>query len=141
MRTIQRAVAAVSDWLRPAWHAITRTAATLWQYVARWWAGIRNRHARLMDTDSRYPVALATGGAAAATLLLTSHAVAKAIGVLLTELLIAHGDHQRGSFTRPANRRHDPAAGVHPTSTRNLTRPGAALWDNDDWDDDWEAEE
>ena len=120
MSGIEHALHGALSWLRPAWDVITRLAVTLWHRAVSLWCEVCDRHERLMDTDPRYPVALAAGGGAVIKVMVSNPAVARAVTVLLADLL---GSHDR-EITRPTYR---------PTSPWPSGQ-GSSLWDRDDWD-------
>ena len=120
MSGIESALHAVLGWARPAWEALARWAETLWHRALSLWSEIRDRHERLMDEDPRYPVALASGGAAVVKVVIGNPSVVRAVTVLLADLL---GSQER-EISRPAYR---------PTSPWSSSQ-GTSLWDRDDWD-------
>jgi len=125
MSGIEHALHDALSWLRPAWDVIARLAATLWHRVVLLWCEVRDRHERLMDTDPRYPVALASGGAAAVKVFVANPAVAKALSGLIVDLLGVPDTSPR-PISSPAWR---PTPAWPP-------RPSTALWDREEWDED-----
>lgn len=120
MSGIESALHGVLAWVRPAWNALAGFVRTLWHHALSLWSDIRDRHQRLMDDDPRYPIALASGGAAVVKVMITNPSVVKAVTVLLDDLL---GSQDR-EITRPPYR---------PTSPWTEAR-GSSLWDRDDWE-------
>lgn len=122
MSGIESSLHRVLAWVRPAWETVARITGTLWHRAIRLWSDLRDRHQRLMDEDPRYPVALASGGAAVVKVIITNASVVKAVTVLLADLL---GSQDR-EITRPPYR---------PTSPWTSNQ-GSSLWDRDDWEEE-----
>jgi hypothetical protein len=119
---------AIRNALQPVWRVITRWSTWIKDTVSSFVHGVRERHARRLDTDPSYPVALATGSTAVIGVLAASPAIAAAIGVLVGELVGA-SERRSTPFTRPRS-----------SSSWSPRRPswddeGQRLWDNNDWDE------
>ena len=125
------------DLARPTWNLFTKQVVSLRNTARHAWRDIRNRHEHLMDTDPRYPVALAAGGTAVITLLVTNPAIAKALGVLLANLLnVPHGP--SGGATRPDPYRSRGIPHPRPFDPEPWPRDrtSQALWEQDGWDNE-----
>jgi hypothetical protein len=134
MSIIQIALHDILGWLTPAWDALTRLATTAWHGLERLWRDLHDRHDRLMDTDPRYPVALATGGTAVVKVLITNPAIVNALGVLLADLLDVP---ENRPPARPTPYRGSSLHGGYgSTDPWPRSQLGARLWDRDDWDDE-----
>jgi hypothetical protein len=136
MSVIQSTITEFLHWLRPEWNTFARIIDTLWHCVSDVWADVRDRHARLMDSDPRYPVALATGGTAVVKVFITNPAVVKALGVLLTELLDVQDEPRRSITSRSPYRSSGHGSSGYGSPGWSSRELGSTLWDRDDWDDE-----
>jgi hypothetical protein len=135
MSVIQNTLNEFLGWLRPAWNALSRIIDNLWHLASRLWADARDRHERLMDTDPRYPVALATGGTAVVKVFITNPAVVKALGVLLTELLDIQDEPRRSITSHPPYRPTGYGSSGYGSPGWSSREIGSTLWERDEWDD------
>jgi hypothetical protein len=118
---IERALHGVLAWVQPACAAIARFADNLWHRAVSLWSDLRGRHERLMDEDPRYPIALASGGAAVVKVVIANPSVVKAINALLADLV---GGHDR-QIPRPTYRPTSPWTSIQ----------GSSLWEREEWDE------
>jgi hypothetical protein len=125
---LHRLWTAIKKALQPVWRVITRWSTWIKETVSAFVHGVRERHARRLDTDPSYPVALATGSTAVIGVLAASPAIAAAIGVLVGELVGA-SERRNSPFIRPRS------SNSWSPRRSSWEDEGQRLWDQNDWDE------
>lgn len=120
-------------WVSSSRRRIADGVAAVWRRLRGMGGRVTQRHHRLMDTDPRYPVTLASGGTALARVLVANPAIAHAIATVIAAVLGVPGD--------PPHQRSAPSAWPGVRSWPSPLRPYSGSIGDDAqprWDDDWD---